>query len=349
MKVLVSDFLFPLGHKKLNMYFIEILSNIADQVIVTNIGGYYEKFTNNNIILNNIKIPKVLLRTKSPVFTRIRALFIFFQTKKLYKKTKSDIIFITAFDTVTMAFCSLANLRKLNMYLVHHNNVDELQSRIKILFFNLYKNNVRHLVLEHFIHERLETYFKYPNAKIFTILHPVYQNEHIKLTKFKYHYVALSNSNDEKLIKKIIDIEKKEMLFSKNEIRIIIKSKEYTYKNDYLTVFRGFIDKESYEDLILNSINVLLLFPDSYKYRSSGTLIDAIGSGKQVVGTNIQLMRNLSIEYPNLIRTFLFLGDLISLVKSDDELFRLELENFMNSRSNSKVKFTLCEILKGGG
>jgi hypothetical protein len=71
-----------------------------------------------------------------------------------------------------------------------------------------------------------------------------------------------------------------------NGCKLIIKSKLYKHTSDGLHVFNGFLKNAEYQQLYKDCTCVISLLDDSYKYRISGTLIDALSANKPLISLN---------------------------------------------------------------
>ncbi|RLQ94813.1 glycosyltransferase family protein [Falsibacillus albus] len=324
MNVLFLDFLYPKGHQRFSKDLIKYLSDIYDVNVIAK-QGYYIDFTDdlqkvNKLEEHNFKIGDNWL------LSRISSLNVMLKSAIFIKKNKSDYILVSSFDTITFAIGKIFFRNKDKMYIVHHNNVDELDNKYKLKIFKSYMNNVNHIVLEGFIKDYLVNEIGVNKKNVFVLPHPLYINETCKEQREKYLCIGLSNSNDEYFIEQIIKTEKENKKFLNSRKKVILKSKKYEFDNGYLKVVKGYLKKEKYDEYVSNSEYIFMPFPDTFCYRMSGTLMDALSNKKIVLGSDIPLMRYYTRKYPSICK----------IIKDASAFFYFLLNSEQNATRNAK-------------
>jgi hypothetical protein len=332
-KVLFIDILCPMGHKKINEKYIQLFSPAADLTVVAHPDYYSELPPNVKIITKNklnMREGKLLARIDG--FRNMRI------CSKIANSIKPEYIFFSSYETIASLFIGLFfNAKK--AFLLSHNNIDETTNRVKRFIYNLYARKVNHIVFEEFIKNYLIETFKISSKKIHVLPHPTYENNiNIDSTTKTYRYkcVGISNSNNDVIVKKIIDIETEKNVFKKSNCKIILKSKIYEFDNGYLKVFKGFISSNEYSEYMSNAKFIYMPFPDTFNYRVSGTLIDAISQNKSVISHNIGLIKHYEKKYPNICITINNVDEFVECVLSD--------EIRLNAESYEKFKFDHSDI-----
>lgn len=214
----------------------------------------------------------------------------------------SDIVCLTYGD-FGLFLSQLLIPSQINLYIMHHANVDSIcRSRIKNLMFNTYKNKYTHIVLCGFIGNYLKNCLGV-DTSVLVWPHPL-NSVTVSQEETIYDCVGLSNSNDEKIIDQIIELEKHTGILKKNNLHVLLKASHNRFDNGYLQVFNGFIDKVLFDNYISKARCLFMPFPDSYQLRMSGTLMDALSNNKILLGSNIPVTKYSKEMYPNIVRIF---------------------------------------------
>jgi hypothetical protein len=273
---------------------------------------------------------------------------------KCAKKLKPDIVLISVYETRSFAIGRLLFERNTNIAVIENNNIDLLTKWLNRICYKSFAKSVKHFVFESYIGEYIAEKYRIPDNLIYVMPHIMYPSESPPRRDDKcetdFDCVALSNSNDESTIAKIIESERDNSILKKNNIRMFIKSRKTEFDNDYLVVKTGFIPIEDYHAMIDNCKIVYTPFPKSYKYRMSGSIIDSFSSHKRVVSSSFLLAEEYSRLYPNIIQVEDNPKDALELIS---KLCRLELSScstdfskFEKDHSNSRMLSAVEEACK---
>lgn len=344
MKILYLDFLYPMGHIRQNKKYISLLSNIAKVYVICEKNRYTDLPSEVEIIENS----KLRIRD-GQIATRVDSLKAMIISAIEAKKIKPDYIFISSYDTIMFTIGRLFFSNNQKLFLLQHSNIDELASIVKKALFKSYVKSVNLVVFENFIKDYLLENFKLNSERVFILPHQLNQNS-INECKKKYHCVGLSFSNDEDVIAEIIDIEKREDLLKKQGCKVILKSKISEFDNGFLKVFKGYLDNEKFNEYIDNSISIYMPFSSSFRYRMSGTLMDALSNDKILLGSNIPIINYYSSKYPSVCIVINSVEDFfthVCTIKDDsrDELIK-DFEQFRYDHSEENVEIALKKIFR---
>ena len=231
-----------------------------------------------------------------------------------------ETIICLTYDDFGLFFSQYLLKKKMNVYLMHHANIDALKrSSLKRLFFHTYCKKVRHIVQCEFLSE----YFSQIIPEIDDIIiwpHPLNQINKTALSNAIYDCVGLSTSNDDSVICEIIENEKNHETLKNNGLKVILKSNNYEFDNGYLRVIKGFIEQDLFENYVINSRSLLMPFPETFKMRMSGTLMDALSNKKHLIGTEIPIVLRSKKTYPEIVHLYTlesFASLLKKIAKSD--------------------------------
>jgi hypothetical protein len=344
MNILYLDFLNPKSHLRLDINQIETLSKIGKVTVISPIGRYRNLPLNVTLIEN-----KFLSITKGKLSSRLYSLRSMFVSSYLSRKICYDSIIVSSFETIIFSIGRFLYRSNKRIFLIHHFNIDELTSKIKALFFRTYMNKFEHIVFEEFIKKKLVDEFGIDSNRIHILPHHMNVLKIFDKINLKYDCVGLSNSNDEKIISKIVEEEKDKSLFKDSRRKVILKSKNIEYDNGFLKVIKGFIENVQFEDYLRSSRSIYMPFPEDFKYRMSGTLIDALSNKKIVYGSNIILIEHFALKYPQICKIIYSEHDFFEFViknsfdLNDNQL--IDFKNFNNDYSVEKIKTSFEQIL----
>ena len=346
--VLYVDFMVEDTHKFYCNKLIDTMNKYSTSVVVEKKDYIcYSTSLNHRVIY--IKTKETV--NNYPIKARIAAIFNYINTIKKIKQFEFNKIIVLGYDPIvfTLYFHNLLKLGE--VYLVQHHQLDEVaSSRIKLKIWNLYKDKVNHIMLDKAIIDGAIEKFNLDSRRVYYF--PIPYVEHCKLSNNNVRnnivVLCISGSNEQSQINKLIEIEKKNHFLESNHISIVIK--ERTSKNATgLRAFRIVEDHLSdaeYNQLYKECDIVLMLFPQSYKYRCSGTLIDAFSYGKKVISSNITQSAYYSKHFPSLCTKFDSIEDIGKLILNISKLdSKSDLKKFSNEFANIEQKCAK-EILK---
>lgn len=316
------------GQRRMDENIIRELSKDANVTVVCPDGWYsneidgahYEHFEAETKI-KNYRLSEIVKNAK-----------IIKYANRYRRKHHIDCFFFASYDTLVFPLWKLLARSTLsNCYIVQNNNIDGVinsKKKCKRWIFNFYSRKVNHIVLEGFIGDFIEKEFSIPRNKINLLPHPLNSNE---CSSYKdYDCVGISNSNDDEWIKKIIDIEINEELFAKNQCKVVLRSTKYSYDDGWLCVFNGWLDDKKYNDYINRAKRIFLPYPQTFRYRMSGSVVDAFSNHTSVIGSDIPLFLYYSDKY----------GDICQIVRKPEDLFDVVLKEIDNDQAaNSFVQF----------
>lgn len=310
MRIGVAEVLYPKGHKELDINTINVISDIADVYYFS-----YRDFLNTERLSKGVEVINLHRQfnfqhvAKLITFSRIVNLLMI---KKAMNKNDLtiDSLVLLSFDNSLTKYVSKI-FTGLRVYVIHHDDVDKIPETITDEE-KVYYNKIHHIVYENYIKEGLVKKTQCEESMIHVVPHPIvfeYRSDRI----FKNRKVVLSIgwSNDESLISELISRCKK--LNKKLIYKIIIRSKNQSYKDDNLEVISGFLSKEKYESLMKSADLQAVLYPNNFKYRYSATFQTALLQGCYVLVNDVYIGRKLNQMFPNSTHLLSNIEELLSL------------------------------------
>lgn len=336
MKILFLDLFQTSSHDNLNKHFIKCL-NQEHEVFLLCRERLYTKDSN---VYTSSKFP---VNFKNSRLNSIYYMFRYF----MIKNRDFDLIFIPTFDTITFALFSFFCTKQI--YVVHHLNVDELTNPIKRKIFNLYKDKINHLVFDNSFKTILKEKYKV-KSKIYKIVHPGSKFPFKTKDKVSNHNkvcVALSQSNDDRIISNLIDYNERNNFLTKNNIEFIVRSKVISYNKNNFIVYNHNLTEVEYNELLNNSYLTLLLHPKDFNYRFSGVILDSLFNKKVVISNDFHTARLFNKKYPSICKIAKTTEEFFTNIQSFNDCHKIELEfNLVNQEfSFDKFNHGLLKII----
>ena len=303
MKIAIVDMIYPFGHKELNSSLVEILKSFSN-VLLLDYQDFYDKICVDEK-LDKIQIKKLFF---APRLTLLKIFFycinLLIIKKKLLGENYNALLIMT-YENISLSIMKFLFIRK-PIYIVHHNNIDLLKSKIDFFFFKKYMNYVNHIVLSEFIKEGLISKTNVNRDRVYVLECPLAKiitvdivNDCIDEKLNSKVFVGLGLGSDENLIRQIIEIDKENEYFKNNCMKLILRSRINNYNSDGLKVFTGVLPEDEYYRLYKNSSAYLLLYPETFQNRFSASLLNALQCGKCVISTKIPMAAHYEKLYPN--------------------------------------------------
>lgn len=246
-----------------------------------------------------------------PIKARVNTVYNYLKTLNIAKKYEFKKIVVLGYDPVMFSFMYKTLIGMGELFIVEHHQLDEVSvSKWKRRLWDSYKLKVNHILLDKSIVEITSNDFSIPSDKIYVFPHPC-MFERILIEKKNENtgeikVLCISQSNDANQMKELVEYERKTRFFEKNNIKLVIRYNE-SLLVDGLTgfvVIKGFLPEPDYKRLNEECDIVLMLFPLEYRYRCSGTLIDALAAGKKVISSAVPESIFYARTYPALCRTY---------------------------------------------
>lgn len=342
-KILYMNLLFnTVGHRRIDENIINQMVKIAEVYVVAPLGWY----TNENKMAKYIYYePSSILNngTLSNYSKEIKNMLFVSKINKLYD---FDIFFFASYETAIFELMVILlgeNIK--NTIIIHHNNIDNFNKvPIKKKLFNRYKNKVNHIALEKFISNYLIKECLIKENQVFTLPHPLNINR-ISKKEIVYECVGISNSNDEEWIMRIIELEKQQEKIKKSGHHVVLKSKFMEFDNGYLKVIKGWISDEAYNNYINCSKSIFLPFPQTFRYRMSGSVVDAFSNNKYVIGSDIPLFRYYEKRYKEICKTISCPAEFYDAVINIPDIELTSFKQFIREHDDTVLLESLKKII----
>ncbi len=317
MKVLVCEHLTEEGHVNLFINVCKFLSNKGYDVVAVIPSNFSKSMSFCEVKRMNFKYYSDEYPQSSGLHKVIYSLRVQSFINKLYRRDNYIATFVITYDEISLAIGKCFGYIKEPFFIIQNSNPDAISfSKYRRIAFDLIKDKVYSVTLGGFVKDFLVSSFHVDPSRVLVLPHPMYVTD--KNSILDIDCVGISNSNDETIIERIIENEKKYGLIKQNNLKVLLKSKKHIFDNGNLTIITGFIDSSIYDDYISRAKCIFLPFSSSFQYRISGTLIDALSNNKCIIGTDIPVISQSSKCYPGVIRLYnesTFISDIVEIGK----------------------------------
>lgn len=354
-KILFIDIFYDnFGSKRLNSNIINSLSEFSD-VYVLCTKGWYDELKIKPKQIFEYMYPEKSIKNNKRILEYSLSLYNLKLAAKYQKKFHFDYLLFASYETIGMCFAKAFFHDDLSkIFILENDNVDRINKRrFKRKCYDKYKNKVHHITLSPFISEALIKKFGVRENLVFSIPHPLNnmsKEDNIPETQTEFDCVGISNSNSEELIEQCINAEMQTNFFKDNGLHCVLRSKKQTFDDKYLQVIKGYLEDKDYYHYINSAKSILILFPSTFQYRMSGSMIDAFSNRKIILGTKIPAIEYYSKSYSEICLCFDDFEDfkrkLLFLKRIDSEKADQEFDTFINEHSGKNLTYTLQQMFK---
>ena len=312
--IVILEMLYPKGHKSLDSSIVKILSKNY-KIIVLDYKSFFNVQQNN---ISVIELNKQIIIERHEPFIRCSIFYNLIKIKRTLKDIQYDSILFLSINPFIARFLPLLFKGK-NIIVIHHNDIDALRDEHDLTIFKKGIAGIKHIVFGDFIKRAFIRITGCNEKIIFSVPHPITIDMKEEFNPFNRNrtVVGIGLSNDEEFINECIQIDQS----GKYDIdyQIVLRSKKYKYNSNSLKVFNGYLNEEEYNDYYLKSAAIIIYYPTAFKYRYSGTLINAmLQNGKVLIN-----------EIPAAIEEVGQYKQNLGIIKSAKDLFQLTDDFFV--------------------
>lgn len=285
-KMLYIDQLCLSGHINFNNIYIKAL---YDHEIIIDFALKFGYKNNLDLSTDSIVFPipeKYFRETNSKILYRFNLYRILKYIISNINLDNYDFVLFSSFEEISLFLGQF----KRPLILIHHNNLKSLDNTIKRYFYKIIINKNINIVFD----QNIKNIFKSLGVKT---THVVKHGYPMKLDKSLYKCGSFLNEIDLNNFKNIVFAPSsssgdrlfflellKDNIFQKflhnNNILFIIKG-DYQINNlNNIKVFNSFLLQVEYEYLFLNSDIIIINYPKSFKYRTSGVFWECVANDK---------------------------------------------------------------------
>lgn len=344
MKILVIDSLFVLGHIHPNTHYINLLA-MDHSVSVVSICGLFKELP-GTINVVEIETPYQIKDFQKSRTTQIK---FWKDLGKHIELGEYDAFVFLSYDIVTFAISRLFLPKDKIVVIQEHNNIDKLSSRyLYAILYKTFCNKVDHIVYESYMKEALVHDYGVKADRVFVLPRARFAYEKCTTDK-SYSAIGLSRSNSDNYISKLIK-EANEHAEEFADLKILLKVHDgFDDQSEIIETLTSRVSDQEYKELFNSTRIVLDPLPNTFKYRMSAVLFEALSSRKIVIGSDARIVKYFSEKYPHICYSADSPLEMLQLVKcvssAETKEEHDEFEKFNYDYSDDKTKDVFAAIL----
>ena len=295
MSILFIDYLSYWGHKNFNKIHIESLLDLGFHLHLVGRVGFFKEFEG----YPNVKITGIpdYFYNKYPwpaLTSRLLMAALLIWLRINIKSTNKGGVVISAYDILSFWLFRA----KGTVFIINHNNIEQLQSKIKLQLTKMLPPNYIHIALNKNMEVRLkellpdyQTEFV-PHGTItprYSFKRPTFLHE-----KEVYLFCPVNQNIDSQLFRDLISSTEVESYLKEHNISFYIKKQ--LGDSHESSVFKWIDSKlidEEYNYMIKKSLAIVLPYnTKDFQYRCSGILFECFAYNSKIITTNLPSMSN---------------------------------------------------------
>ena len=315
MRILVIDYLSPNGHENFDKIHIEALVNLGHNLTLVGKKGQFDKVENKDKINIEVLPPWAFKQTVilNSLFSRLIGITTLLYIMFRYSGKKYDFTLFLCYDILSLFFFRTRS----RVVLIDHNNIGQLDNKIKFSLTNWY-NEEMHVCLNEHMQQRLSLLL--PKHRIEHVPHGLIEAysgsvkpEYIHDNE-RFLFCPVNRNFNHKIISNLLKSNKVKDYLKAQNIVLYTKPIDGLSESDFIHILNNRIPDCEYYYLIRNSIAVLLPYTVEFKYRCSGIFFECITNDASVLIWDNQSFSS----YTNITDMYSF-DDAESLIQSIDQ------------------------------
>ncbi len=292
MNLLLVDYISTKGHQNFNRIHIESLLRLGHSILLVGKKGQFD----------NIEVTDSLKKTDIPdwmfkhlplgqLTERLMGVLRLLWIRGHFRRTNNDAVVFLIYDVLSFFFYRT----KQKVFIINHNNVSQLFSRVKLCLTKRLPLNYTHIALNEEMEQRLKDLL--PGRSVFLVPHGVCPPSSV-ITKppfveagERFIICPVNRNYDNSFVKGVFESEQLRSYLDNNNTRLYIKESMPIEASSAVCIIAERIDYGSYNYLLKNSAAVILPYSSEFQYRSSGILFECIAYNKPIIAYDIMAMR----------------------------------------------------------
>lgn len=291
MKVLYIDPFSSSSHANFNRMHIEAIRKVTKDIHFVFKENYWKEV---GVQVTEVcyAIPSSYFgKNKGGLINRFYMCLVLWKIRQNVPLNQYDKIIFAAYEEISLFFAFYT----VPLYLINHNNISTLNNRVKRFFFKKISRRNTHIVLEPYIKDYLQSI---GIPKIEVVRHGLIapysisssQTDNSLLYK-KYIFSPSMQSVDNKFVKELVGNKSFLTYLEKHNLFLVLRSKTLSTSSPNIKILSHYMSKEEYIAYFLHAAIIILIYPQSFRYRISGALLEAISCGKETLMSDIKAFR----------------------------------------------------------
>lgn len=289
-KILVIDYLSYTAHQNFNKIHIDILVSMGHSLCLVGRKDQFKHY--QNIVEDIIYIPERYYKEYpcKPVTVRLFSIGALLWTRRNINIERFDIVLFPTYDIMSLWVFRTSKLT----LLINHNNISQLDSRIKLFLTRTLPMNYQHITLNLEMTARLKQLDTC--HQVTHIPHGIVESVGLLNTlpnrNKKYFFCPINRNYDHDFCRKLFDSKIiHDFLYEKN-IKLYLKQHiPYSGMCKHIEVLDDDMSYSDYINLLRDSSGVILPYSTNFKYRCSGIFFECVAYDVPIIARDISAFR----------------------------------------------------------
>ncbi len=293
MKLLLLDYISFKGHQNFNKIHIDALLALGHELILVGRKGQFDNIE-TSVNVCKLEIPEVLFKEYPvpAISFRLQGMSALFWIKKHIRESDYDAVIILTYDILSLFMFRI----KQKTFLINHNNVPQLWSKVKLFFTRRLPKNYIHIALNKEMEGRLKELL--PDREIYHVPHGICPpSKTVKMPTFvkvdeRYLLCPVNNNYDATFVKRVFEDQRFYQYMCSHNITLFVKD-SIGVKCDKAVIksIPSTLEKDEYNYLLDNAMAVILPYGEGFKYRCSGIFFECIARSIPVITTQLDAFK----------------------------------------------------------
>lgn len=293
MKLLLLDYISYKGHQNFNKIHVDALLTLGHELILVGRRGQFDNIEANDNI-SKLEMPECFFKEYPMPTVSFRlqgiAAFLWLKTKIIW--SDYDAVIILTYDILSL-FVFHINQRT---FLINHNNVPQLWSKVKLAFTKNLPKNYIHIALNQEMEQRLKELL--PERKVYHIPHGICPPaKDILRPNFikegaRFIFCPVNRNYEVTFVKRIFEDKELSTFLGQRGYKLYVKENigiDGALEN--IESIPSNLGYAEYNYMIQNAMAVLLPYGSQFKYRCSGIFFECVARQTPVICTNLDAMK----------------------------------------------------------
>lgn len=342
MKILVVDYLSYPGHKRFNKIHIDALEGLGHDLFFVGKKDQFPNYCEPRLLCVP---PERFFKTLpfQSVSSRLQNIFCLKWIYSQIQEHDYDLILFPTYDIVSLFFSPFKN----KCLVINHNNVSQLNNRIKAWLTRHLPSSVSHITLDSLSQKRLQEVI--PNAKVYMIPHG-FDKPSNNISKPEwldcdtYFFCPVNRNFNQEDVNKLFQNSLLQEVLKKAGSCIYIKNFSGIVNSSVLKIIPSNVPQKEYDYMIQNAKGVILSYNSSFRYRVSGIFFECIAANTTVIvpdNESFKQYSDLNVVYYSESESDSFVNSIrnvLNMSPSQYDLSRVEPRNYWRTAISNLVK-----------
>lgn len=286
MKILCVDYISAPGHMNFNKIHINAFLKLGHELHLVGKSGQFSNIKeSDSVFIYSIPDKCYKMGTIPSLSFRLQGICALLWVKKNFNISKFDYVIFLTYDVLSLVLYRFNN----RVILINHNNVDQLDSSIKLFLTKQLPSYYIHVALNEYMQEHLCLLL--PNRKVLYVPHGYLEPATTsKRPSFidnndRFIFCPVNRNVDIGLIQDLLESNSFKNYLVDNGILLFVKSQLFGKSEGNIRTIE-MLSESDYNYMLCNAMAVFLPYGDEFKYRCSGILFECFSRNTPVLSTS---------------------------------------------------------------